>query len=126
MRRFLVVDSSPPRYGSSSSDYRILHFQKHGDSVESFMDDWEDQTKQQFHSKVLTWLLRPANCTRPEGDSSARVATGIRLGPPAIQAGFVESELGGLRVAEAVPPCSPAAATAPDAGWAADGPACTV
>eukprot|EP00808_Paulinella_micropora_P020756 g69893.t1 len=57
MRRFLVVDSSPPRYGSISSDYRILHFQKHGDSVERFMDDWEDQTKLQFHSKVLTWLL---------------------------------------------------------------------
>eukprot|EP00808_Paulinella_micropora_P003504 g40510.t1 len=57
MRRFLVVDSSPPRYGSISSDYRILHFQKHGDSVERFVDDWEDQTKQQFHSKVLTWLL---------------------------------------------------------------------
>eukprot|EP00808_Paulinella_micropora_P016397 g49917.t1 len=55
--RFLPTDILEARYGLSFSDFRILHFQRHGNSVERPMDNWDDQTKQVFDSKVLTWLM---------------------------------------------------------------------
>eukprot|EP00808_Paulinella_micropora_P018905 g14321.t1 len=55
--RLLQTDTLEARYGLSFSDFRILHFQRRGNSVERPMDNWDDQTKQVFDSKVLTWLM---------------------------------------------------------------------
>eukprot|EP00808_Paulinella_micropora_P023131 g65739.t1 len=55
--RFRKTGTLEARYGLIFSDFRILHFQRRGNSVEGPMDNWDDQTKQVFDSKVLTWLM---------------------------------------------------------------------